>query len=581
MQTSCLPCCVRVPSCKCIRSEMLTTASMLTVVRHLQSTTTHARTTGSGAINADRGEEPDVASPRKRKRTAGAADDSDRDGSLAGGQQHGRRGRGKKRAGGSRPERDPLAAWFRRHFAALDKQSAPLCLVQQHTLSRALARSDSQAGSAQVARCEVWLVVAAGRGLHLLHRSYGVNLLTHLCHPPADLLSASFAVGNPEAGWLPPPESKQRERCGARAGHGNPAAAGCKTDPAGPDSAPALGQQRQQSQQKPQQQQAPGKISETALAALKLGQKGPTQTAAGGGGLKSGKLSSASVPGLHSADQLSRRSVGGQPGSTLAAPRCAPRPTSSVCSGWCCRLHRPWSRAEAGCLPSPWPEAARPAMVTSSVTRSPKHAACRRPSKGARSTRHERPDRSVRSDSAPQRGWSSGLGSKPHGRLSDTALGPSQPRTAGAMEPKLKHAGGSGSSHAQDGGAHRSATGTHAGQPQHKRPAGKAPAAAATAIGKKHSAAAIVLVPMADDEQPGGSTDRNGRHHAPQKKRDAGHDRAPSAASVAACCPQSREAWRGWCGPVERLPCSTVSTFIITPVLHFRISRLLSASGPA
>ncbi len=105
--------------------------SMFSVILRLQSTTTHARTTGSGALNADRGEEPDVASPRKRKRTAGAADDSDQDGGLAGGQQHhGRRGRAKDATDGSRPDRDPLAAWFQRHFASLDKQSASPCRIQ-------------------------------------------------------------------------------------------------------------------------------------------------------------------------------------------------------------------------------------------------------------------------------------------------------------------------------------------------------------------------------------------------------------------------------------------------------------------
>ena len=100
---------------------------LIVVVAFVQSTTTHARTTGSGALNADRGEEPDVASPRKRKRTAGAAADSDHDDGLAGGQQqHERRGRAKDAI--HSPDRDPLAAWFQRHFAALDKQSASLSL---------------------------------------------------------------------------------------------------------------------------------------------------------------------------------------------------------------------------------------------------------------------------------------------------------------------------------------------------------------------------------------------------------------------------------------------------------------------
>ena len=87
-----------------------------------QSTTTHARTTGSGAGNANVGEEPDVASPHKQQRSA--AFDSDQEGGSAGVQRHARRRRGKRAAGGSRLERDPLASWFQRHFAALDEQSA-------------------------------------------------------------------------------------------------------------------------------------------------------------------------------------------------------------------------------------------------------------------------------------------------------------------------------------------------------------------------------------------------------------------------------------------------------------------------
>jgi len=138
----------------------------------------------------------------------------------------------------------------------------------------------------------------------------------------------------------------------------------------------------------------------------------------------------------------------------------------------------------------------------------------------------ERPERSVRSDSAPLRG-SSSLGCKPHGRPSDTAFGPAQLRAA-AVEPKAAHGAGKGT-HARDSVAHRPASSAHAGQPQHKRSAGKVPAPSAAA-GKKHTAAAVVLVPMADDEQPGGFSDRNGRHHAPHR-RESGHERAPSAAS--------------------------------------------------
>ena len=144
--------------------------------------------------------------------------------------------------------------------------------------------------------------------------------------------------------------------------------------------------------------------------------------------------------------------------------------------------------------------------------------------RGEQST--ERPDRSVRSDSAPLRG-SSSLGCKPHGRTSDTAFSPSQLRLA-AAEQKAAHAGGTGG-HARDGFGHRPATGTHAGQLQQKRPAGKVPASAAAA-GKKHTAAAVVLVPMADDEQPGGFRDCISRQHAPHK-REAGPERNASGAS--------------------------------------------------
>jgi len=340
----------------------------------------------------------------------------------------------------------------------------------------------------------------------------------HVCHLPADLLNASFAAGNPEAGWLPAPETKQPERGKANlAGHASRAALG----PAVPDIAPALGQQ---------QQQPLGKVSEKALTPPNLEQKGSKQTAAGGGGTKSGKLSSASVPGLHSADQLSRRSVGGQFGSAGGAERRAVTDEQRL---FALVLSSPSSMEQSrGGLPSQpsggkqssMPDGGNPVSVPLSKTRSlPKTA------KGRVEQSTERPERSVRSDSAPLRG-SSSMGCKPHGRPSDTTFSPSQLRLA-AVEPKAAHAGGIGG-HARVGSGHRPTTSSHAGQQQQKRPAGKVPAPA-TAAGKKHTPAAMVLVPMADDEQPGGSSDRNGRHHAPHK-REAGHERAPFAASVPA-----------------------------------------------
>ena len=347
---------------------------------------------------------------------------------------------------------------------------------------------------------------------------------THICLPHADLLNVSFAVGNPEAGWLPPPESKQPERDKAeRTGHADPVGRACEIDPAAPHDAPLLGKRQQQ-----QQQQQPGKVSEKAPTAPEAEHKGAKQTAAGGGGIKSGKLSSAPVPGLHSTDQLMRRSDGGQPGpgreprdvteSVTDEQRLFGLVLSSPSSMDQSRGGVP-SQPSGGSMPGGGDLAGAPLGKTRSLPKTVK---------GRAEQTTERPDRSVRSDSAPQRG-SSGLSSKPHARLSDTALGPSELRPA-ATESKVAHASGKGS-HAREIVAHRPATGAHAGQPQHRRMAGKVPAVAAAA-GKKHGTAAVVLVPMADDEQPGGFSDRNGRHHASQK-REAGHECAPPVASAA------------------------------------------------
>ena len=139
----------------------------------------------------------------------------------------------------------------------------------------------------------------------------------------------------------------------------------------------------------------------------------------------------------------------------------------------------------------------------------------------------ERPGRSVRSDSAPLRG-SISLGSKLHGRPMDAAPGPFQPQPASTSSKAALRA----KSQPDKDAAHRLSEKTNAAQAPKKRPAGAQPAGAVPSggklptggtgsvdvapAGKKHGASAKILVPLADDEQPGGFVDHSGRH-APLK----------------------------------------------------------------
>ena len=127
----CRPCILTVPSISNVH-RLFVNPGAVHVLRHpsecnfltncaAQTTATGGLTSGSGAAGADRGEEPDVASPRKRRRAQDEADDSEQ--GLSGGQRHSAAQRNAAARG--RMECDPLASWFQRHFAALDGQSTP------------------------------------------------------------------------------------------------------------------------------------------------------------------------------------------------------------------------------------------------------------------------------------------------------------------------------------------------------------------------------------------------------------------------------------------------------------------------
>ena len=343
--------------------------------------------------------------------------------------------------------------------------------------------------------------------------------------PPADLLNASFAVGTPEAGWLPPPDSGQPERGKAGcAGLADPVAPPSKPHPAISDgNATGRGQHQHRQGQL-------GTHCAKVAAALHPERTDASQTAAGGGAPKSSKLSSASAPGLHSAEQLRKLSVGGQHGpggdhklhAVTDEQRLFGHVLSSPSSleqspgGVLCQL----SGRKSG------------SMTDGQGLSSTALGKSRSLPKAAKVRVEElvdRPDRSVRSDSAPLRGLSS-HGSKPHRLPSDTAMGRS-PLHFGAAAPKAA-AADSKQSHAR----HRPANSAHAVQLPQKRPPGVQPAE--TAASKKHGAAGgKVLVPMADDEQPGGFRDRNGGH-VPQKQGPE-HGRVSATVSLQAAAHKS------------------------------------------
>jgi hypothetical protein len=322
---------------------------------------------------------------------------------------------------------------------------------------------------------------------------------------PADLLSASFAVGAPEAGWLPPPDDGPLERGkagpAASAGHvvapdkPQPAAADCKA----PTSLHQLGRQQQ-----------PGKFSSKAPTAPTGQLSGPSQTAAGGA-LEAGGPRSALESGLHSTQQrdhgckpqhkpgrgLKQPSLNDEQrlfGLVLSSPSSHER---SHGVGEVATL----TVADSGAVRSSQARFGTSLCKSKSL---PKNV------KGPLEDPSERPERSVRSDSAPLRG-SVSLGSKARGRPPNSGLGSCQPQPASAASTVASSVKQESHKDAAEPLVNRA----HAGQAPKSRPAG-AQAADAAPAGRKHGVGAKILVPLADDEQPGGFHDRSGRH-APLK----------------------------------------------------------------
>ena len=326
---------------------------------------------------------------------------------------------------------------------------------------------------------------------------------------PADLLGASFAEGAPEAGWLPPPDAGQlgRGKAGPAARAGHVVAPDDKPQHAAADAnAPT-------SQHQLERQQQSGRSSTQAPTGPSGQPLSPSQTAAGGA-LEAGGPPAAFEPGLHSTQQPDRARDGTEsqhkPGFGFKQPSLIDEQRlfgvglSSPSSH-----ERSHGVGELSKLTAPDSGAVRSGPVHSGAsllkTKSlPKNV------KGREEELPERPERSVRSDSAPLRG-SVSLTWKARGRPSDSGPGSCQlqpPSTASKAASSVK-------SLSHKDAADRLLSRAHAGQAPKSRPAAAQGADAAPA-GRKHAVGAKIIVPMADDEQPGGFQDRSGRH-APQK----------------------------------------------------------------